>query len=46
MGAHTTRIMEQHEVTATDQFVEDLTEKRADDDDYYPPFTEISTLHP
>jgi hypothetical protein len=37
--------MEQHEVTATDQFVEDLTEKRADDD-YYPPFTEISTLHP
>lgn len=36
--------MQQHEVSATDQFVDDLTEKRADDDD--PAFTIIGTRFP
>ena len=37
--------MQQHEVSAADQFVDDLTEKRAEDDDD-PVFTVIGTRFP
>ncbi len=38
--------MERQEVSAADQFVDNLTEKRADDDDYYPPFSRIDSIYP